>query len=87
MVPRWRLNPSDRAVSSFILKVAASFWQPFGGFDIVDLKFGEKTLRARTASGFVDRVGTQVFARLDPSQAHFFDSKSGASLGIRLGAQ
>jgi multiple sugar transport system ATP-binding protein len=59
--------------------------QPFGGFDIVDLKFGTRTLRARTTSGFVDKVGTQVFARLDPSQAHFFDSKSGASLGIRLG--
>jgi multiple sugar transport system ATP-binding protein len=59
--------------------------QPFGGFDIVDLKFGDKTLRARTASGFVDKAGTQVFARIDPAQAHFFDSKSGASLGIRLG--
>ena len=59
--------------------------QPFGGFDIVDLRFGERTLRARTTSGYVDRVGTRVFARLDPAQAHFFDSKSGASLGIRLG--
>ena len=59
--------------------------QPFGGFDIVDLRFGEKTLRARTTSGYVDKVGTQVFARIDPAQAHFFDSKSGASLGIRLG--
>ena len=38
-----------------------------------------------TTSGYVDKVGTRVFARLDPSQAHFFDSKSGASLGIRLG--
>jgi hypothetical protein len=26
----------------------------------------------------------RVWARIDPSQAHFFD-KSGASLGIRLG--
>jgi multiple sugar transport system ATP-binding protein len=59
--------------------------QPFGGFDIVDLKFGDKTLRARTTSGYVDKAGRQVFARLDPAQAHFFDSKSGASLGIRLG--
>lgn len=59
--------------------------QPFGGFDIVDLKFGEQTLRARTTAGFVDKASTQVYARLDPVQAHFFDSKSGASLGIRLG--
>ncbi len=59
--------------------------QPFGGFDIVDLKFGDRTLRARTTSGYVEKVGTQVFARIDPAQAHFFDSKSGASLGIRLG--
>jgi multiple sugar transport system ATP-binding protein len=59
--------------------------QPFGGFDIVDLKFGERTLRARTTSGYVEKVGTRVFARIDPAQAHFFDSTSGASLGIRLG--
>jgi multiple sugar transport system ATP-binding protein len=58
--------------------------QPFGSFDIVDLKLGDKTLRARTASGFVAKVGTQVWARIDPSQAHFFDTKSGASLDIRL---
>jgi multiple sugar transport system ATP-binding protein len=59
--------------------------QPFGGFDIVDLKFGQKTLRARTTSGFVDKPGATVFARIDPAQAHFFDTSSGASLGIRLG--
>jgi multiple sugar transport system ATP-binding protein len=67
------------------LPAEAHIIQPFGGFDIVDLKFGDRTLRARTTSGFVERAGTGVFARIDPSQAHFFDSKSGASLGIRLG--
>ena len=44
-----------------------------------------KTLRARTTSGYVGKVGDRVFARIDPSQAHFFDTKSGASLDIRLG--
>ncbi|WP_291830428.1 ABC transporter ATP-binding protein, partial [Bosea sp. (in: a-proteobacteria)] len=59
--------------------------QPYGGFDIVDLKVGAQTLRARTASQFVARPGDRVWARIDPAQAHFFDTRSGASLGIRLG--
>ncbi|HQZ13991.1 MAG TPA: ABC transporter ATP-binding protein [Devosia sp.] len=58
--------------------------QPFGGFDIIDLRVGEETLRARTPSGFVGKAGDRVFARIDPTQAHFFD-KSGKSLDIRLG--
>ncbi len=58
--------------------------QPFGGFDIVDLRVGSRTLRARTSSGYVDKAGDKVFARLDPAQAHFFDTRSGASLDIRL---
>jgi multiple sugar transport system ATP-binding protein len=60
--------------------------EPFGPFDIVDLKVGSRTLRARTASGFVGRAGERVWARIDPAQVHFFDSSSGASLGIRLEA-
>jgi multiple sugar transport system ATP-binding protein len=60
--------------------------EPFGPFDIVDLKVGSRTLRARTATGFVDRPGDQVWAKIDPAQVHFFDTSSGASLGIRLGA-
>ena len=60
--------------------------EPFGPYDIVDLKVGSRTLRARTATGFVGRAGEQVWARIDPAQVHFFDSGSGASLGIRLGA-
>jgi multiple sugar transport system ATP-binding protein len=59
--------------------------QPFGGFDIVDLKVGESTLRARTPAGFVTKAGDPVWASIDPSQAHFFDNTSGASLDIRLG--
>jgi multiple sugar transport system ATP-binding protein len=66
--------------------VEAHIIQPFGGFDIVDLKVGETTLKARTTSGFVGKAGDRVFARIDPAQAHFFDTRSGASLGIRLGA-
>ncbi len=64
--------------------VEAHLIQPYGGFDIVDLKSGDRTLRARTVSGFVPRPGTPVFARIDPAQAHFFDNQTGASLGIRL---
>ena len=59
--------------------------QPYGAFDIVDLKVGGNTLRARTASRYVGRPGDRVWVRIDPAQAHFFDTKSGASLGIRLG--
>jgi multiple sugar transport system ATP-binding protein len=59
--------------------------QPFGGFDIVDLKIGGRTLRARTAAGYVRKAGDKVWAKIDPAHAHFFDNKSGASLDIRLG--
>jgi multiple sugar transport system ATP-binding protein len=65
--------------------VEAHIIQPYGGFDIVDLKIGGTTLRARTTSGYVAKAGDRVWARIDPSQAHFFDTRSGASLGIRLG--
>ncbi|RUU75072.1 ABC transporter ATP-binding protein, partial [Mesorhizobium sp. M7A.T.Ca.TU.009.01.1.2] len=58
--------------------------EPLGSFDIVDLKVGSKMLRARTKSGFVAGPGQKVFARIDPAQAHFFDTASGKSLGVRL---
>jgi multiple sugar transport system ATP-binding protein len=64
--------------------VEAHIIQPYGGFDIIDLKVGNRTMRARTTSGYVGRAGDRVWARIDPSQAHFFDTRSGASLGIRL---
>jgi len=60
--------------------------EPLGAYDIVDLKLGNGMLRARTASGFVGRPGDTVFARLDESQTHFFDTKTGRSLGIRTEA-
>ncbi len=59
--------------------------EPLGAYDIVDLKVGNTLLRARTKSGFAGKTGKTVFARLDPSQTHFFNSKSGDSLHIRLG--
>jgi multiple sugar transport system ATP-binding protein len=64
--------------------VEAHLIQPYGPFDIVDLKVGNRVLRSRTHTGFVARPGDRVWARIDPAQAHFFDSKSGNSLGIEL---
>ena len=64
--------------------VEAHIIEPLGSYDIVDLKVGDQMLRARTKSGFVERAGDRVFARVDPAQAHFFDTTSGNSLGVRL---
>ena len=66
------------------LPVEARIIEPLGSFDIVDLTVGDEVLRARTKSGFVPGPGKQVFARLDPAQAHFFDTASGKSLGVKL---
>ena len=43
-----------------------------------------QTLRARTKSGYVGKAGDRVWARIDPSQAHFFDTASGNSLAPAL---
>jgi multiple sugar transport system ATP-binding protein len=64
--------------------VEAHIIEPLGSYDIVDLMVGDEMLRARTRSGFVPRPGEQVYARIDPAQAHFFDTASGKSLGVRL---
>ncbi|MER9950000.1 ABC transporter ATP-binding protein [Mesorhizobium sp. M0047] len=66
------------------LQVETQIVEPLGSFDIVDLKVGSKMLRARTKSGFVSGPGEKVFARIDPAQAHFFDTASGKSLEVRL---
>jgi multiple sugar transport system ATP-binding protein len=66
------------------LPVEAQIIEPLGSYDIVDLKVGASILRARTRSGFVAGPGAKVFARIDPAQAHFFDTASGQSLGVRL---
>jgi multiple sugar transport system ATP-binding protein len=64
--------------------VEAHIIEPLGSHDIVDLKIGSQFLRARTRSGYVSKPGEQVYVRIDPAQAHFFDTKTGNSLGIRL---
>ena len=66
------------------LPVEAAIIEPLGAYDIVDLKVGSQMLRARTKSGYVKAAGDRVFVRVDPSQAHFFDTASGNSLGVRL---
>lgn len=55
--------------------------EPLGSHDIVDVKIGDTSLRARTQSGFVKGEGEKVFVRIDPAQAHFFDNNTGLALG------
>ncbi|QND56821.1 ABC transporter ATP-binding protein [Mesorhizobium huakuii] len=64
--------------------VEAHIIEPLGSFDVVDLKIGSKMLRARTKAGYVAGPGEKVHVRIDPEQAHFFDTASGKSLGVRL---
>ena len=64
--------------------VEAAIIEPLGAYDIVDLKVGKEFLRARTASGFVGRPGDAVWVKLDESQTHFFDQKSGHAIDVRL---
>ena len=59
--------------------------EPLGAFDIVDLKLGPNSLRARTKSGFAGKIGDPLWVRLDPAQTHFFNAKTGESLHVRLG--
>ncbi len=70
--------------TSGYIPVEAHIIEPLGSHDIIDLKVGSELIRARTKSGFVDKVGSQVWARLDPAQTHFFDTASGNSFGIKL---
>ena len=65
--------------------VEAGLIEPRGAYDIVDLRVGPRLVRARTPSGFVAKAGETVWARLDPAQTHFFDTKTGNSLEVRLG--
>lgn len=66
------------------IPVKAHIIEPLGSHDIVDLSVGNQMLRARTKSGFVPGPGEPVWARIDPAQAHFFNTATGLSLGIRL---
>ena len=62
----------------------AQFIEPLGSHDIVDLKVGERFLKARTPSGFVRAPGEAVWARLDVGQVHFFDATTGNVLDLGL---
>jgi multiple sugar transport system ATP-binding protein len=66
------------------IPVEAHIIEPLGPYDIVDLKFGKQLVRARTSSGFVHKAGDAVWARLDEKQTHFFNTRTGESLGIQL---
>ena len=61
-------------------EMEAHLIEPLGAYDIVDLRLGERFLKARTPSGFVRAPGDRVWARLDPPQIHFFDAASGDAL-------
>ena len=58
--------------------------EPLGSHDIVDFRIGGSTMRARTRAGFVPKLGTPIWVRLDPARTHLFDSQSGKSYGIKL---
>ena len=73
------LGPVDGAIA-----VEAHIIEPLGSHDIVDLRMGPGVVRARTRSGLVPGPGTTVWVKPDPERAHFFDTESGASLGVRL---
>ena len=62
------------------VEVVTTNIEPLGSHDIVDVRLGNAVLRARTASGFVSGEGQHVWARLDPAQAHFFDTATGLNL-------
>ncbi len=67
------------------IPVEAHIIEPLGAYDIVDLKVGSEFLRARTPSGFVGKPGDTVWAKLDEGQTHFFNSRSGNAIALRLG--
>ena len=74
-----------RQETSGYVPVEAHIIEPLGAYDIVDLKVGGQLLRARTPSGYVGRPGDRVWAKLDEAQTHFFSTRSGESLHVRLG--
>jgi multiple sugar transport system ATP-binding protein len=73
-----------RAATDGYIPVEAHIIEPLGPYDIVDLKFGKQLLRARTTSGYVEKAGDVVWARLDEKQTHFFSTRTGESLHIRM---
>ncbi len=74
----------SREPAAGYIPVEAHIIEPLGAYDIVDLKIGDRLLRARTASGFVDQPGRAVWAKLDAAQTHFFDAGTGEALDRRV---
>ena len=74
----------SREAQDGFLPVGVHIIEPLGAYDIVDLSVGQHMLRARTRSGYAGKSGDTVYARVDPAQAHFFDTAGGQSLGVRL---
>lgn len=62
----------ERQDTPGFVPVEAHIIEPLGAYDIVDLKFGENFLRARTSSGYV-KAGSTVWAKLDEANTHFFN--------------
>jgi multiple sugar transport system ATP-binding protein len=75
----------SRTEASGHVPVEIGLIEPLGAYDIVDLRMGSQLVRARTPSGFVTRPGDRVWVRLDAAQTHFFNTKTGESLQVRLG--
>ncbi len=70
-----QLQPAPGLVSARVQLI-----EPLGAYDIVDIGFGEESLRARTPSQFVRAQGDAVWLGLDGARTHFFDKRSGRSL-------
>ena len=51
--------------------------EPLGSHDIVDVRLGDTTLRARSESGFARGEGQKLYVALDPMRAHYFDAANG----------
>jgi multiple sugar transport system ATP-binding protein len=75
----------ERQATPGYIPVEAHFIEPLGAYDIVDMRIGGQPIRARTTSGFVGKAGTTVWAKLDEAQTHFFSTRTGDALPIRLG--
>ena len=54
--------------------------EPLGSHEIVDVRLGGATLRARAEPGFVRGQGQRLWVGLDAERAHFFDGQTGMAL-------
>ncbi|MCX2720869.1 ABC transporter ATP-binding protein [Roseibium salinum] len=68
-------DPKDGYIETQVTNV-----EPLGSHDIVDVRVGEQTLRARSESGFTGGEGQNVWVALDPHRAHFFNAETGNAM-------